>query len=69
MGNILNIIGAILIIIGIIIHYTKAIPWLRKHGSDIVFRRGNFSIQILMATIIVAGLLLLLMIYLINRYK
>lgn len=69
MGKTLIIVGAILIIIGIIIHYFKGIPWLGKLPGDISYRRGNFSFHFPIATSIIVSLLLTLILYLINKYK
>jgi len=66
MGKILIIIGAILIIIGIIIHYFKGIPWFGKLPGDISYHRDNFSFHFPIVTSILVSLLLTLILYLIN---
>jgi len=68
MGNLLNIIGAIIIIIGIIIHYSGGIPRLRKFTRYNAVHRSNFSFHFLIALSTLLVMLLILLFYLIDRY-
>ena len=69
MGKILIIIGAILVVAGVIIHYFNRIPFFGKLPGDFAFEKGNVKVYFPMATSIVVSLLLSLILYLINRYK
>jgi len=69
MGKYLIFIGVILIIIGLIIHYFKGIPFLGKLPGDIHIQKENFSFYFPLATSIVVSLVLSLILYLIHKYR
>jgi hypothetical protein len=69
MGRILVILGVILIIVGLIIHYFKGIPFLGKLPGDIRIRRENFTFYFPLASSIIISILLSLILYLINKFR
>lgn len=65
----LIIIGVILIIIGLIVHYFHGIPFLGKLPGDIHIKRNNFSFYFPLASSILVSLVLSLILYLINKIR
>ncbi len=69
MGKLLIIIGVILIIIGLIIHFFHQIPWLGKLPGDIYIKRENFTFYFPLASSILISIILSLILYLINKLR
>ncbi len=69
MGKILIIIGIILVIVGLIIHFFKGIPFLGRLPGDIHIKRENFSFYFPLASSILVSLILSLILYLINKFR
>ena len=69
MGKILIIIGAVLILAGLLLQYGGRIPFLGKLPGDIVIDRPNFKMYFPLATSIVLSILISLILYLINRFR
>ncbi|MCG8308212.1 MAG: DUF2905 domain-containing protein [Cytophagales bacterium] len=69
MGKLLIIIGVIIIIAGVIIHYFDGIPFLGKLPGDIHIKRENVSFHFPIASGIVISILLSVLLYLINKYR
>jgi hypothetical protein len=69
MGNLLIIVGIILVVLGLIFSFGGRIPFLGKLPGDILIRRNNFTFYFPLATSIVLSILLTLILMLINRFK
>jgi uncharacterized protein HemY len=69
MGKILIIIGAVLIVVGLALHFAPKMPWPGKLPGDIVIDRGNFKVYFPITTSILLSLLLTLVLYLVNKAK
>ncbi len=69
MGKWLILLGVILIIAGLIIHYQVKIPWLGRLPGDIHIKSGNTQIYIPLATSLLISLLVTLIIYLIRLFR
>lgn len=69
MGKGLIVIGAILILAGLLITYFDKVPWLGKLPGDIFIDRGNFKLYFPIATSLLLSILLTLILYLIRRLK
>jgi len=69
MGKLLIFIGVILVIIGLIIHYFKGIPFLGKLPGDFHIKRENFTFYFPLATSILISLILTLILYLIQKFR
>lgn len=69
MGKILMIVGGLLLIAGLIIHFFNRTPFLGKLPGDISIERENFKFYFPIATSILLSVLLSVIFYLINRFK
>lgn len=69
MGKWLIILGVILIIAGLAIHFQVKIPWLGKLPGDIRIESGNTKIYIPLATSLLLSLILTLIFYLIRVFR
>jgi len=69
MGKLLIILGVILIIVGVIVHYFHGIPFFGKLPGDFHIKRENFSFYFPLASSILVSLLISLILYLINKYR
>lgn len=69
MGKILIIVGLVLVLLGLVIHFAPKLPWLGKLPGDIVIDRGNFKMFIPITTSILLSLLVSLILYLVNKGK
>ena len=68
MGKLLIIAGIILIVLGLIIHYSGSLP-LGKLPGDIVIDRKNFKLYFPVATSILLSIILSLLLYIFYRLK
>lgn len=69
MGKILMIMGAILVVIGLVIQYAHNIPFLGKLPGNVVYERDNIKVYIPIATSILLSILLSLVLFLISRFR
>ncbi len=69
MGKILIVIGAILILAGIIITWSDRIPFLGKLPGDFRIERENFKFYFPLTTSIILSIIISAILYLINRLK
>ena len=68
-GKLLIILGVILICLGVIVTYSKKIPFLGRLPGDISFNKGNFKFYFPLATCIIVSIVLSIILALINRFK
>ena len=69
MGRVLIIIGIILVIVGLVLHFGPKIPFLGKLPGDISIKRDGFQFYFPLMTSIVLSILLSLIIYIIQKLK
>lgn len=69
MGKVLIIVGIILIVAGLIIHYGIRIPFFGKLPGDIYIERGNTKFYFPLATSIVVSIVLSLILLLISKIR
>lgn len=69
MAKLLILIGVVLILAGIVIHFHGRIPFLGRLPGDIRIERENFRFYFPITTSILISLLITLMLYLFNRFK
>jgi hypothetical protein len=69
MGKFLIITGIILVIAGVVLHFSNKLPGPWKLPGDIVIDRGNFKVYFPIATSILLSLVISLILFLINRGK
>jgi uncharacterized protein HemY len=69
MGKILLLIGGVLLVAGLIFHYSDKLGWFGRLPGDIVVEKENFRLYIPITTSILLSILLTLILYLINRFR
>lgn len=69
MGKFLIIIGFLIVLAGVILHYWPKLPFLGKLPGDVVIDRGNFKMYFPITTSIVVSILISLILLLINKAK
>ena len=69
MGKWLILLGSILILAGLALHFQVKIPWLGRLPGDIHFKSGNTQVYIPIMTSIVLSILVTLILYLIRLFK
>ncbi|HHP7240587.1 MAG TPA: DUF2905 domain-containing protein [Cyclobacteriaceae bacterium] len=69
MGKYLIILGIIIILIGVWLHFGWKVPYLGKLPGDIFIQRKNFSFYFPLATSIILSIILTLILYLINKIR
>jgi hypothetical protein len=69
MGKILIMAGLILIIAGLVVHYSDRVPFFGKLPGDITIEKENFRLYFPIATSILLSILLSVILYFINKFK
>jgi hypothetical protein len=67
LGRFLIIIGAILVVVGLVLLLSPKIPWLGRLPGDIVIKRENFTFYFPLATSILISVILTLILYLFRK--
>jgi DUF2905 family protein len=67
LGRALVVIGAVLLVLGLVLTFAGRVPFLGRLPGDIVYRRGNFTLFFPLATSIVLSLLLTGLLWLLRR--
>lgn len=67
IGKILVILGAVIIVIGLVVWFADKIPFLGKLPGDIVIKRENVRIYFPIATMIILSILLTILINLFRK--
>ncbi len=71
-GKILIIIGAIILLAGVILVFRDSIPFIKYFGrlpGDITIERKNFTFHFPIVTGIVISIILSIILYIINKFK
>lgn len=66
-GRILIFAGLVLLILGSLLYFSKALTWFGKLPGDFYFRKGNFSFYFPLMTSVLLSLVLTLLMYLFNK--
>jgi len=69
MAKFLVITGIILVIAGVIVHFSPKMPFPPKLPGDILIDRGNFKMYFPITTSILISLIISLILFLINKAK
>ena len=69
LGKGLVILGAALIVVGVVLLFGPKVPFLGRLPGDIVIKRENFSFYFPLATSIVLSILISLLLYLFNKLR
>jgi hypothetical protein len=69
VGRLLIILGAVLLVVGILLHYSGALSFLPlgRLPGDITIKRNNFRFYFPLTTSILLSVLLTLMLYLLRK--
>jgi Protein of unknown function (DUF2905) len=67
LGRTLIVLGAVILVIGVVVSLGARIPWLGRLPGDIVWRRGNTTVYLPIVTCLLLSLLLTLILSLIRR--
>lgn len=69
MAKTLILLGAVLIVLGLIVLLLQKTPLLGKLPGDILVKRENFIFYFPLATSIVISIIISLILYFINRFR
>ena len=67
LGRLLLVVGAAIVVLGLVLTFAGRIPWLGRMPGDIVYRRGNFTFYFPLATSILLSIVLTAILWLIRR--
>ena len=67
MGRILVVIGAVLLVVGLLVMFADRVPFLGKLPGDVVVRKKNFTFYFPIVTSILVSLVLTLVLSLWSR--
>ena len=67
MGRILVLIGAVLLVVGLLVLFADRVPFLGKLPGDVVVRKKNFTFYFPIVTSILVSLVLTLVLSLWSR--
>ncbi len=67
VGKILIIVGAVIIVTGLVMIFADRIPFLGKLPGDIHIKRGNFTIYFPVVTMLIVSILLTVLLNLFGR--
>lgn len=67
IGRLLIIVGAVILVVGIVFVFADRIPFLGRLPGDIVIRRRNTTVYFPVVTMIVVSVLLSIILNLFNR--
>ena len=63
------LLGAVLVVVGIILLIFQKIPFLGKLPGDIIIKREHFTFYFPLATSIILSMLISLILYLIGKFR
>jgi hypothetical protein len=72
IGKSLIVIGAVILLIGLVMVFRDSIPILRHLGrlpGDIAIQRKNFSFHFPIVTCIIVSIIISLVLYIISRFR
>jgi hypothetical protein len=67
IGKLLIVLGAVVVVIGVLFMLSDKIPWLGKLPGDILVRRKNFTFYFPLATCILISIVLTVLFWLFGR--
>jgi uncharacterized membrane-anchored protein YitT (DUF2179 family) len=68
LGKILLIVGAVIIVAGLVLVFANHIPFLGKLPGDIVIKKENFTFYFPVVTMIIVSVVLTIIINIIFRF-
>jgi hypothetical protein len=69
IGRILIILGAVLIVAGLVVLGIQKLPFLGKLPGDILVKRERFTFYFPLATSIIISILISIILYLIGKFR
>jgi hypothetical protein len=69
MAKTLILLGAVLIVVGLILLLLQKTPFLGKLPGDILIKRENFTFYFPLATSIIISIIISLILYLIGKFR
>ena len=69
MAKTIILLGAVLIVVGIILLLLQKTPFLGKLPGDILIERKNFTFYLPLATSIIISIIVSLILYLIGKFR
>ena len=69
MAKAIILIGAVLVVIGLVILLFQKTPFLGKLPGDILIKRENFTFYFPLATSIIISVIISLILYLIRKFR
>ena len=69
LARILILLGAVLIVVGLVMLGIQKIPFAGRLPGDVVIKRENFTFYFPLATSLIASILISLILYLINKFR
>ena len=67
IGRLLLVVGAVILVLGLVLTFAGRVPFLGRLPGDIVYRRGNVTLYFPLATSILLSLLLTAILWLFRR--
>ena len=67
IGRLLLIVGAVILVLGLVLTFAGRVPFLGRLPGDMVYRRGNVALYFPLATSILLSLLLTAILWLFRR--
>ncbi len=69
IARILILLGAVLIVVGLVMLGIQKLPFLGKLPGDILIKREHFTFYFPLATSIIISILISLILFLINKFR
>jgi len=69
IGKMLIFLGIILIVIGAVLFLANKVPWIGRLPGDIYIKRGNFSFYFPIATCILISIIISAILWLLSRLR
>jgi len=69
IGKVLMLIGGVIVAAGLVLTFAGKIPLVGRLPGDIVWKRGDFTVYLPVATSIVLSVVVTLVLYVISRLK
>jgi hypothetical protein len=69
MGKFLIVLGAIIVVVGVVLYFFDRVPSVGKLPGDIVIKRENFTFYFPLATSILISIVISVVLYLISKFS
>ncbi len=69
IAKVLIVLGAVLIVAGLVMLFIQKLPFLGKLPGDVIIKREHFTFYFPLATSIILSILISLILYLISKFR